>query len=85
MNTPTPGETLDSPMIGVPSRTDSDETGSEEGNKYKDDLFLFTKGRVHEKSGRRSCAPPFVHLPYAKPWHLETPSTILHELLRLSV
>ena len=58
MNNPTPGEISDSPMIGVPSRTDSDESGSGEGNKNKDDLFLFTRGQVFKKSGRRSCAPP---------------------------
>lgn len=53
-------ELSNSPMLGVPSRTESEEPGSGDGNKNKDDLYLFTRGQVFKKSGRRSAAaaPP---------------------------
>lgn len=57
-NSTSSGEISDSPMIGVPSRTDSEDSGSGDGNKNRDDLYLFTRGQVFKKSGRRSSAPP---------------------------
>ena len=53
----TPGELSNSPMMGVPVRTESEESGSVDGNKIKDDLYLFTRGQVFKKSNRRSSLP----------------------------
>ena len=46
-----------SPILGIPQRTESEEPGTGDGNKNKDDLYLFTRGQVFRKSGRRSSAP----------------------------
>ena len=55
-NNPTSSAELsNSPILGVPSRTESEEPGSGDGNK--DDLYLFTRGQVFRKSSRRSSAP----------------------------
>ena len=64
MNNPAAGEVSDSPMIGVPSRIESEEPGPADGNKNKDDLYLFTRGQVFKKSSRRSSAP---HKSYSYP------------------
>lgn len=53
----TPGDLSNSPMLGVPVRTESEESGSGDGNKIKDDLYLFTRGQVFKKSNRRSSLP----------------------------
>lgn len=57
-NNPTPSvELSNSPVLGVPPRTESEEPGSGDGNRNKDDLYLFTRGQVFRKSGRRSSVP----------------------------
>ena len=57
-NNPTPSAELsNSPILGVPQRTESEEPGPGDGNKNRDDLYLFTRGQVFRKSGRRSSAP----------------------------
>ena len=59
VNGPTPSAELSgSPILGVPSRTESDEPGSGDPNMNRDDLYLFTRGQVFRKSGQRSSAPP---------------------------
>lgn len=53
MHNPTPPvELSNSPMPAVPSMTE--EPGPIDGNKNKDDLYLFTRGQVFRKSTRRS-------------------------------
>ena len=44
-------------MPGVPSRTESEESRSVDGNQNKDDLSLFTRGQVFTKSSRRPTVP----------------------------
>ncbi|KAF9646325.1 hypothetical protein BDM02DRAFT_3118827 [Thelephora ganbajun] len=57
-NNPAPSDELsNSPMLGISSMTESEEPGSGDGNKNKDDLYLFTRGQVFRKSGRRTPAP----------------------------
>ena len=52
-----PAELSNSPMLNDPTRTGSEEPGSGDGNKNRDDLYLFTRGQVFRKSSRRSVAP----------------------------
>jgi len=52
-----PAELSNSPMLNGPTRTESEEPGSGDGNKNKDDLYLFTRGQVFRKSSQRSSAP----------------------------
>ena len=53
-NNPAPPVDLsNSPMLGVGSRMESEEPGSD---KNKDDLYLFTRGQVFKKSGQRPYA-----------------------------
>ena len=64
MNNPTAsGEISDAPMIVVPSSTESEEPGSGEGSKNKDDLYLFTRDQVFKKSSRLSSTPTSSHNP----------------------
>ena len=64
-NNPTlPVELSASPMPAAPLRTESEESSSADGNKNKDDLYLFTRGQVFRKSTRRSSAP---HRPLSYP------------------
>ena len=46
-----------SPMLSAPSRAEPEEPRSVDGNKNKDDLYLFTRGQVFKKSSQRSSAP----------------------------
>jgi hypothetical protein len=57
-NNPAPSAELsNSPLLGVPPRTESEEPGSGDGNRNNDDLYLFTRGQVFRKSDRRTSAP----------------------------
>jgi len=57
-NNPTPSvELSNGPMPAAPPRTESGEPCSVDGNKNKDDLYLFTRGQVFKKSSWRSSAP----------------------------
>ena len=57
-NNPTPSvELSNGPMAAVPPRTESGEPCAVDGNKNKDDLYLFTRGQVFRKSSWRSSAP----------------------------
>ena len=56
-NSTASGEISDAPMIGVPSNTESEESGSGEGSKNRDVLYLFTRDQVFKKSSRWSSAP----------------------------
>jgi len=61
-------------MGGVPLRTESEESGSADGNKNRDDLFLFTRCQVFKKSGRRASAPlRSLSFPMASPGILKLP------------
>lgn len=56
-NNPIPsGQLSNSPMLGLPSKTESEEPSSGDGNK--DDLYLFTRAQVFQKSSRRPSDPP---------------------------
>lgn len=58
-NNPTPSvELSNGSMPGIPSRTESEESHSVDGNKNRDDLYLFTRGQVFKKSNWGSPAPP---------------------------
>lgn len=61
------GELSNSPLIGLPSRTESEEPGSGDGSKSKDDLYLFTRGQVFKKSSRRSPPPHRSSFPLPSP------------------
>jgi len=57
-NNPTPAvELSNGPMPAAPPRTESGGPRSVDGNKNKDDLYLFTRGQVFKKSSWRSSAP----------------------------
>ena len=56
-NATPPVELSNSPMPAVPPMTESEEPSSIDGNKNRDDLYLFTRGQVFRKSSRRSTAP----------------------------
>jgi hypothetical protein len=61
-------------MIGVPSRKNSEDSASGgDGNKNKDDLYLFTRGQVFKKSGRRSAPPRSFTFPMPSPGIMKLP------------